>query len=331
MAEMTLFGKKQTAFQKSKPIRCVIVMSNNFYSFEVGIAFEFFLHPWPIANVPRFNTQLVAERAKVQSGAMAIHVRRDLSLLHQAKLVVVPGWPNRKVPPSPALVQAMQRASKAGAQFLSICSGAFLLAWCGLLHDRTATTHWAYAGDFNALFPNIELKPECLYVESGNCLTSAGSTAGIDACLHYFRRTHGSAMSNAIARRLVAPPHRAGGQRQYIEWNNESPNNNEFALLLEWMESHLHQPLKVRELAKRMAVGERTLARKFQQHLGTTPHAWCTAQRMRLAQSILETTSASIDAVAQKVGYRTTEAFRSVFKREVGTSPMAYRQRFKTG
>jgi AraC family transcriptional regulator, transcriptional activator FtrA len=331
MAEMTFSGKKTTTFQKQRPLNCVIVMSNNFYSFEVSIALEFFWHSWPIANVPRFNTQLLAETAKVHSGAMAIEVRRDLSLLHQAKLVVVPGWPNRKTPPSQALVRAMQQASKAGAQFLSICSGAFLLAWCGLLQNRTATTHWAYASDFNALFPNVELKPECLYVDSGNCLTSAGSTAGIDACLHYFRRTYGAAMSNAIARRLVAPPHRTGGQRQFIEWKNEFPHSNEFGLLLEWMENHLHQPLKVSELARRMAVGERTLVRKFRQHLGTTPHAWCTAQRMRLAQSILETTDASLDGVAEKVGYRTTEAFRSVFKREIGTSPMTYRERFRAG
>jgi transcriptional regulator GlxA family with amidase domain len=254
----------------------------------------------------------------------------DLAPLATADLIAVPAHPmDRSIPD--ALVAALSGAVARGANVVSLCSGAFALGEAGLLDGRACTTHWRHVDELARRFPLAKVECNSLYVEDGPVLTSAGTAAGIDACLHLVRRMHGSAVATKLARRMVVPPHRSGGQAQYVE--NPVPRTPEAPTLqplLAWLATHLDRPARVEELAARVHMAPRTFARRFRAETGTTPHEWLTGQRVLAARALLEETDLGVDAIAIRSGFGDAAALRHHFARRVGATPHAYRSMFRT-
>jgi len=213
---------------------------------------------------------------------------------------------------------------------LSGCSGAFILGEAGLLDGRRCTTHWRYAAELSRRYPNARVHPNALYVEDGPVLTSAGTAAGIDLCLHIVRREHGSEVATKLARRMVIPPHRDGGQAQYVEAPvARTPDAPTLEPLLEWLVRNLHRTVAVEDLAARAHMAPRTFARRFRAETGTTPHDWLTGQRVLLARRLLEETDLGVDAIATRAGFGAAAALRHHFTRRLGASPHLYRTTFR--
>jgi transcriptional regulator GlxA family with amidase domain len=228
----------------------------------------------------------------------------------------------------PEVVRVLREAAERGAWILSICSGAFTLAKAGLLSGRSATTHWMHAERLAAEFPDISVDPDVLFVEDGRIITSAGTASGIDACLHLIRIELGAAAANVVARRMVVPPQRAGGQSQYIAAPVKERCTDSFAEVTEWMLEHLEEELTIDELARRALMSPRTFARRFKADLGTTPGAWLNRQRLLRAQQLLEESSLGLDAVAAESGFGTAAVMRHHFAKTLDTTPAAYRRAF---
>jgi transcriptional regulator GlxA family with amidase domain len=253
-----------------------------------------------------------------------------LDALESADTIVIPGWSDPDVLPSDELVTALRDAYDRGARLVSICIGAFVLAEAGLLDRRPATTHWAYADRFRERYPRVQLDPRVLYVDDGQVLTSAGTAAGMDLCLHLVRRDHGAEVANGVARMVVMPPHREGGQAQYIDQPITAPGRgSELHPTLEWALTQLHEPLSVDVMAKHAAMSPRTFARRFRQVTGTTPGEWLLQQRMTLARRMLETTDQTVEWIAHQSGFGSAATLRQHFADRLGTSPRAYRYTFR--
>ncbi|HET6397367.1 MAG TPA: transcriptional regulator FtrA [Pseudoxanthomonas sp.] len=298
--------------------------------FEFGIAAELFGLPRPELERPwyRFRAVAVDRRVRTGVGGWPLQADAGLEALARARTIVVPGWKGVDVPPSPPLRQALVRAHRRGARLLSICSGAFLLGHCGLLAGRRATTHWRYEAAFRAAFPDAEFVPDVLYVDEGTLITSAGSAAGIDACLHLIRRDHGAAVANQVARRLVLPAHREGGQRQFVPAPVQPRPRGRFDAVFDWARARLHLPLQAADLAGAAAMSERNFYRRFRAATGLTPAAWLQQARLARARELLETGDAPLERIAEAAGFRSGETFRAAFRRGVGVSPTAYRRSF---
>ncbi|WP_055563869.1 helix-turn-helix domain-containing protein [Streptomyces atriruber] len=257
-------------------------------------------------------------------------VTDGLDALGRADTVIVPGWLPATEAPSPAVIRALRRAHRRGARMLSICSGAFVLAHAGLLDGRRATTHWALADELATRFPAVRLDPDVLYVDHGDVATSAGSGAGIDLCLHVVRTDQGAAYAAQVARNMVMPPHREGGQLQYAAPAHPAQFDGSLAPLLAWTSEHLDDPVGVDDLAARAGVSARTLARHFADQLGVSPGQWLLAQRIGVARQLLESTDLPLDAVARRAGLSSATNLRRRFLRALGTTPGAYRRAFRT-
>jgi AraC family transcriptional activator FtrA len=298
--------------------------------FELGIVVEVFGLKRPEIGVPWYRFQVCAlERGPLRAtGGITVRARGGLAGLGAAHTIVIPGWRSAEEPPPAALVRTLQRAHARGARLVSICSGVFVLAATGLLDGKRATTHWRYAERLRARFPRIRVEPDVLYVDEGDILTSAGSAAGIDLCLHIVRLDYGAAIANDVARRLVVPPHRDGGQSQYVPAALRIDRKQSLARLLDHVQAHLDLPWTVESFARKAALSPRTLARRFREETGTTPHEWLTHRRVLSAQRRLETTGDSMDEIAEAVGLHTAETLRHHFRRRLRTSPSAYRRRF---
>jgi len=228
------------------------------------------------------------------------------------------------------LVAWVRDAAARSRRVTSVCSGAFILAAAGLLDGRRATTHWMYAEELARRYPSVDVDPRVLYVDDGDIMTSAGTAAGIDLCLHVVRLDHGAEVANAVARRMVVPPHRDGGQAQFVEAPVPAcAGDDPLAATLEWMTEHLDHPVSVEDLAGRAHMSPRNFARRFRAATGTTPHQWLLAQRVLLASRLLETTDEPVEAVAARCGMGTAANLRVHFQRAVGTSPLAYRRTFR--
>jgi transcriptional regulator GlxA family with amidase domain len=212
-----------------------------------------------------------------------------------------------------------------------VCSGAFVLAAAGLLDGRRATTHWMHAEALAARYPQVEVDPDVLYVDNGDVMTSAGTAAGIDLCLHVVRLDFGADIANAVARRMVVPPHREGGQAQFVEApvTSGEPGSDRFAATLEYMLEHLDEPLPVEGMAERAAMSPRTFARRFRATTGTTPGQWLVRQRVLLAQRLLEITDDPVELIALRCGFGTAAGLRLHFRRVLATSPLVYRRTFR--
>ena len=298
-------------------------------TFEFGIVVEVFGLPRTGLDVKWYDFEVCSlERGPIRAaGGIRVQTRRGLRALHEAGTIVIPGWKMDQNPPL-ELLNTLRSACAQGARLVSICSGVFLLAATGLLDGRRVTAHWRHIERFRERFPKVRVEPGVLYVDEGNILTSAGSAAGIDLCLHIVRRDYGAEIANEIARRLVMPPHREGGQAQYIQAPIQSSGG--LARVLDWAQSKLAEPLQVDDLARQAAMSSRTFARHFRQETGTTPHRWLTHQRIMEAQRRLEKTDAGIDQIAAAVGLQSAATLRHHFSRAVGTSPAAYRRQFST-
>jgi len=244
--------------------------------------------------------------------------------------VIVPSWRNPTEPAPPALCEALRAADAAGAQLVGLCLGAFVLADAGLLDGRRATTHWAAAQAFAQRYPKVMLDADVLYVEDGPILTSAGTAAGIDCCLHLLRQRYGGEIANRVARRLVTPPHRQGGQAQFIEQPLPAhPRDSRLADLLDWVRAHLDQPHSLDSLAARALMSRRTFTRHFRQITGTTVGDWLLGERLALSQRLLETTDQPVERIAALAGFGSPVSLRQHFGRAFGVSPSAWRQTFR--
>ncbi|MBD0843773.1 MULTISPECIES: helix-turn-helix domain-containing protein [unclassified Streptomyces] len=265
----------------------------------------------------------------VRVGRFLLEVDHGLDRLPHADTVIVPGWADVEVDPPADLVDAVRAAHEAGARVASLCTGAFVLAAAGLLDGRRATTHWAHTRALAERHPRVTVDPDVLYVDEGSVLTSAGKAAAMDLCLHLVRLDRGSSVANAVARRLVVPPHRDGGQAQFVTTPVPAPGNHPLAELLPWVLERLDQPLTVEDLARRARMSSRHLGRHFRSVTGTTPLQWLLVQRIRRAQELLETTDDSVEAVAAATGMGTATTLRRHFNRTVGVSPDTYRRTFR--
>lgn len=266
----------------------------------------------------------------VRAGRFRLEPDHGLDRLAGADTVIVPGWADIDRDPPAALVDAVRAAHEAGARVASLCTGAFVLAAAGLLDGRRATTHWAHTGELARRHPRVRVDPDVLYVDEGKVLTSAGKAAAMDLCLHLVRLDHGSSVANTLARRLVVPPHRDGGQAQFVTTPVPAPDNHPLAALFPWVMQRLDRPLTVEDLARRAGMSSRNLGRHFKSVTGTSPLKWLLTQRIRHAQVLLETTDDTVDAIATATGMGTATTLRRHFHRTVGVPPDAYRRTFRS-
>jgi len=312
--------------------RVAAVVLDGVSPFELGIVCEVFGTDRRADGFPAYEFTLCSPDGGPIRTSSGFHVTpgADLSALATADLIAVPAHPmDRPIPE--ALGAALRAATARGAYVVSLCSGAFVLAEAGLLDGRACTTHWRYADELARRFPLARVQLNSLYVEDGPVLTSAGTAAGIDACLHLVRRMHGSAVATKLARRMVVPPHRSGGQAQYVEHPvPETPEAPTLEPLLTWLAANLERPAPVEELAARVHMAPRTFARRFRAETGTTPHEWITGQRVLTARALLEDTDLGVDAIAVRAGFGDAAALRHHFSRRVGATPHAYRSMFRT-
>lgn len=303
-------------------------------TFEFGIMVELFGLPRPELD-PWYRLCVCGlEPGPLRaSGGIRVEAPFRIGMLDRVGTIVVPGWRDIRGPVPEALLRKLRRAHDEGARILSVCSGAFVLAAAGLLDGKRATTHWKYAEELARRYPEIEVDPDVLYVDEGSVITSAGSAAGIDMALHLIRRDFGAAAANTVARRLVVPPHRDGGQKQFIATPIEArPSNRDddsLAHLLDALRAALDEDHTVASMARQVGLSPRTFARRFRQVTGTTPHRWLQHERVRAAQSLLETTGLGLEAIATRIGFTDTQLMRLHFKRVVGMSPTAYQRSFR--
>ncbi|MFI0480303.1 GlxA family transcriptional regulator [Actinomadura sp. 9N215] len=264
------------------------------------------------------------------SAGVSLHASHGYGDLLDADTVIVAGLARHvQLAPPSELIEVLREAAGRGKRIVSLCTGAYALAAAGLLDGRRATTHWMNAGDFAHRFPEVELDPAPLYIDDGDIVTTAGSGAAIDACLHLVRGDHGAAVANEIARRMVVPPHREGGQAQYTKPVVVAEKNDDLAPVLEWARERLHQAISVPELARVAHLSERTFARRFRDTVGITPLQWLLQQRVRLAQELLETTDSPIEEIARNTGFGNGVNLRYHFGRVAGVSPQSYRHVFR--
>jgi transcriptional regulator GlxA family with amidase domain len=312
-----------------------VVVLDGFEVFELGVLCEVFGTDRTDEGLPGYEFAVVAgEPGPLRSAAgFTVQTPHGLDLLEFADLIAIPAphdercmrgdWP-------PALLTALRRAVDRGARVLSVCTGAFILGAAGLLDGRGCTTHWRHADKLARAYPAAKVDPSVLYVDDFPVITSAGTAAGIDACLYLVREEQGSKVANAIARRMVVPPHRDGGQAQYVERPVAEPGAcDSLGEVIEWLQRNLDQPVTVERLASLATMSPRTFARRFVQETGTTPQRWLTGQRLLLAQQLLEETDESVDAIADLAGFGNPATFRHHFRAWRATTPQAYRRTFR--
>ncbi|MFB7517187.1 helix-turn-helix domain-containing protein [Streptomyces sp. NPDC056144] len=305
-----------------------LAVADGMLHFELSVAYEVFGADLTHIADPWYELS-VHGTGPVRFGRFLLEPERGLDRLAEADTVIVPGWADADVDPPAELVDAVRAAHRAGARVASLCTGAFVLAAAGLLDGRRATTHWAHTRALAERYPRVEVDPDVLYVDNGSVLTSAGKAAAMDLCLHLVRLDHGSAIANTVARRLVVPPQRAGGQAQFVTAPIPAREDHPLTDLLPWAIARLDRPLTVEDLARRARMSSRHLGRHFRAATGTTPLQWLLTQRIRRAQELLEATDESIDAVAAATGMGTATTLRRHFHRTVGVAPDAYRRTFR--
>jgi AraC family transcriptional activator FtrA len=299
--------------------------------FEFGIAVEVFGLPRPeFSHLDWYSCEIVGiEPGPYRStGGITVEAAHDLNRLDEAGLIVVPGWRGAQQPVPEPLADALRRASARGVRIATLCSGVFVPARAGLLEHRRATTHWRYADTLRAEFPAITVEPDILYVEDGNILTAAGSAAGIDLCLHIVRTDFGAEIANMVARRLVLPAHREGGQAQYIARPVAHDRRGRVGPLLDTLRKRLDEDWSTKRMADTARLSERTLIRHFNDATGLSPLNWLIAERVERTRELLETTDLGLDAIAEAAGFRTLETLRHHFRTRTGVSPGAYRRSF---
>ncbi|MFE2009005.1 helix-turn-helix domain-containing protein [Streptomyces sp. NPDC059491] len=306
-----------------------LALTDGMLHFELSLAIEVFGTDLTHLVDPWYDFALCGPSA-VQVGRFRLEPDHGLDHLRRADTVIVPGWADVDVEPPADLVEAVRAAHEAGARVASLCTGAFVLAAAGLLDGLRATTHWAHTDELTRRHPRITVDPDILYVDNGSVLTSAGKAAAMDLCLHLVRLDHGSGVANTVARRLVVPPHREGGQAQYVTTPVPGPGGHPLADLFPWVLERLDRTLTVEDLARQAGMSSRHLGRHFRSVTGTTPLQWLLAQRIRRAQELLETSDDTVETVAAATGMGTATTLRRHFARTVGVPPDSYRRTFRT-
>lgn len=299
-------------------------------TFEFGCTVELFALERPELGVPWYEFAVCAiERGPVRAaGGIRVDAPYRPSLLARADTIVVPGWRDADEEPPPALLRAIRAAHARGARLCSICSGVFVLAAAGVLDGKRATTHWRYAERLARRYPAIEVRPDDLYVDEGQVITSAGSAAGLDMLLHLVRRDYGAHIGNQVAQRLVMPPHREGGQAQFLPRPMAQDERGRLAKLMDYVRAHPAQDHSVASMAARAAMSARTLQRQFQDATGLGPIEWVTRERLAVAKDLLELQDLPLAVVAQRAGFGSEETMRHHFRRLASTTPGAYRRQF---
>jgi transcriptional regulator GlxA family with amidase domain len=320
-----------------RPHRVAVLVQHGVIPFELGIPFRIFHGAKNEAGEPLYEVVTCTPEGPGQVRADAdfdISVAHGPEALEDADTVVVPAAHEGSSThtegrnPQP-LADALDRI-RPGARLVSICTGAYFLAAAGLLDGQRATTHWRHADHFQRLFPQVKVEPDVLYIDNGDILTSAGVASGIDVCLHLVRRDHGTAVANASARSTVVPPHREGGQAQYIQRPVPEPQLATTAAARAWALDRLDRPLTLRELAGRESMSVRTFTRRFREEVGVSPGQWLVAQRVERARGLLEASDLSVDQVAREAGFGTAASLRQHLQTALGVSPTAYRRTFRT-
>ncbi|MFC5662503.1 helix-turn-helix domain-containing protein [Kitasatospora misakiensis] len=307
----------------------VAVVMEEIHPFELGVACEVFGLDRSDDGLPTYDFAIAGPRPgphRTHAG-FTIDVPHGPERLATADLVVVTATTVSRQYPEP-LMESLRAVYERGARVLSICSGAFVLGAAGLLDGRRSTTHWRYSAELAARYPLTTVEPDVLYVDEDPVITSAGTAAGIDACLHLVRKLQGAEVARGIARRMVVAPHREGGQAQFVYRPLPEHDGDSLAPLLDWMRHHLDEESTVEQLAARVHMSPRTFARRFHQETGTTPHRWLIGQRLLLAQRLLESTAEPVDAIAARCGFGSAATLRHHFGRRLGTTPLAYRRCF---
>jgi transcriptional regulator GlxA family with amidase domain len=298
--------------------------------FGLGVTAEFFGCDRSSEGLPVYDYAMTAVEPGVIRTDVGVPVIAESGLdrFSAADLGIVVCWDQVDVLPPEPVLQALRVLTERGGRVLSHCTGAFVLAAAGLLDGRRATTHWRYATQLARRYPAVDVDPGVLYVDDGQVITSAGTAAGIDACLHLLRQEHGAAVANAVARRMVVPPHRDGGQAQFVPAHvDEAGDPANLASLHEWVLEHLQGPVTVADLAAHVLMSPRTFARQFAARTGTTPHQWLTRARLMRAQELLESSGDSVEQIAAECGLSPL-MLRRHFARMCGTTPRAYRRTF---
>ncbi|SFU78088.1 GlxA family transcriptional regulator [Halomonas korlensis] len=284
-----------------------------------------------VPDRPLFDLSIVAPEGKPLEGERAMTIRPDggLELLDWVDIAVVPGWHDLNEAPPPELAEALVRCHERGAHVVGLCYGTYALAYAGLLDGRRASTHWMAERDFHSRFPRVKLDTNALYVEEERLVTSAGTAAGLDCCLFLVREYYGAQVANKVARAMVIPPHREGGQAQFIEQPvAASTQDAHINRLLDYLREHLAESHTIDELAARTAMSRRTFTRHFHKATGMTVVAWLVSERLRRGRELLETTSLSVEAIAERIGFPTATSFRQHFRQRHQVSPRDWRKTF---
>lgn len=324
-------SKKMTTLRHGAPPRVVVLAYDGLCTFEFGVAVEIFGLPRPEMGDAwyRFAVAGIEDGELRATGGVRMLTDGHLSLLDAADLIVVPGWRGLDEPVPDALCEALRQASARGCQLLSICSGVFVLAASGLLNGRKATTHWRYIEALKTRFPAINVVDDVLYQDEGDILTSAGSAAGIDLCLHIVRRDYGMEAANCVARRLVIPPHRDGSQTQQLSRPvAQLRESQRLGQLFDFLHQHLAKTHTVDSLAHRVGMSQRTFLRRFRDATGTTPARWLLNERLLRAKDYLENSRLSIDSIAEQTGFGQAATLRHHFRQHFALSPARYRKQF---
>ncbi|MFF6997219.1 GlxA family transcriptional regulator [Streptomyces sp. NPDC008313] len=308
------------------------VLLDGVHPFELGVVCEVFGLDRGDEGLPVYDFAVASAEGPTLGthAGFTVSTPYGLDRLEAADLVVVPAgstFATRDYPPE--LLASLRRVVDRGARVLSVCSGVFVLGAAGLLDGRRCAVHWQHADELARQYPRAVVEPDVLYVDADPVITSAGTAAGIDACLHIVRKEQGPEVANSIARRMVVPPHRDGGQAQYIERPLPRSRCDTVGEVLVWMERHLDEEVTVEQLAARAHMSPRTFARRFQQETGTTPYRWLLRQRVLLAQRLLEATDETMEVIADRAGFGNAAALRHQFVRSVGTTPQGYRRTFR--
>jgi transcriptional regulator GlxA family with amidase domain len=297
--------------------------------FDLSTPIEVFTRTRLPDGRPAYRVRVCGATPTVDAGPFTLQPRWGLDALADADTIILPGCADPTAPIPGEALDALRRAAATGTRIASICAGAFVLAATGLLDGQRATTHWLVTGLLAERHPAVDVDPDVLYVDNGQLLTSAGAAAGLDLCLHLIRRDHGSAVAADAARLSVMPLEREGGQAQFIVHDQPpTPRGSILEPVLRWMDDNAAKDLTLEDIAGHAGMSGRTLNRRFREHTGTTPLQWLLRVRIRQAQYLLEATDHPVERIAAQVGFGSPTAFRSRFKRIVGTNPHTYRAAF---
>jgi AraC family transcriptional regulator, transcriptional activator FtrA len=326
----TRSDRQKSRLPKRKPVVAVLAY-DGVNAFELGLAVEVF--SLTDMGAGWYRAVVCAERPGeplAANNGIRIVADAGLKTLARADTIIVPGWSHIEDTPPATLLNELRRAHQRGARIASICSGVFIVAAAGLLDGRRATAHWAQTERLSSRYPAVRVDPNVLYVDDGDIMSSAGRAAGLDLCLHIVRRDYGAEVANRAAQRLVVPPHREGGQAQYIPQPVHKAGDDALAAMFEWAQRHLNQDLTIAHLASRARMSRRTFIRRFEDATGMSPGEWVVQVRVSRARELLEATQLAIEDIATASGFSSADALRHHFRLRLGTSPARYRTAFRS-